>query len=105
VREIVHVHDFLNIMLILIGDLKNEIVNIPGIEGYTIREFANIICNLCKYDPSLIKYDTSKYVGAKHKTLAKERLVQLIGEYKQIKIEEGLSEIIDWYRNLKQKES
>jgi GDP-L-fucose synthase len=105
VREIVHVDDFLNIMIKLINDLKNDIVNIAGIQGHTIREFANIICNLCQYDPSLVEYDTSKYVGAKQKTLDKQKLIRLIGEYKQIEIEKGLNEIIDWYKNLKQQRS
>jgi len=99
VREIVHVDDFLNIMIKLVNDLKNDILNIPGTQGYTIREFAKVICNLCNYDPSLVEYDTSKYVGAKHKTLDNTKLIEMIGNYKQLELREGLKEIIDWYKN------
>ena len=99
IRELVHVSDFLDCVFSLIPLIDNDLINIGGFCIATIREFAEIISRLCGYDHTLIRYDTSKYVGAKTKVLSNYKLKNLIELKKQRCLEEGLLEVISWYRN------
>lgn len=102
-REIVHVQDFINTMLSVTNITTNDIFNIGSGEEFTIRYFAETICKIIGYDPALIQYDTSKYVGATSKCLVIEKIVELIPDYKQkqISLESGLRSTIDWFYSAK----
>lgn len=99
VRDIVHVYDFVDIALSLIPRLSNEIVNVGGYSSATIRQFSERISGLCGYNHELIKYDTSRYVGAKSKVLSNEKLFTLLPLMKPRKLDDGLIELIEWYNN------
>lgn len=96
-RELVHVHDFVNLMLQLNETQNNELINIGAGKEHTIREFAELICNTVDYDPSLIEYDTSKFVGAKSKCLNTEKMQSLCPEYSMKPLSQGLEETIHWF--------
>ena len=68
-RELIHVDDFVRIMTYLADNVDNDLFNIGGGEEHAIRDFAKMICDKIGYDPNLIQYDTSKYVGAREKFL------------------------------------
>ena len=95
-RELVFVEDFVNIMIILLDKLENEVVNIGAGKEYNIKEFAQIVCNIIGINHENIKYDTSRYTGAKSKILDNSKLNKLIQNYSQIPIEDGLKLTIDW---------
>ena len=95
-RELVFVEDFVNIMIILLDKLENEVVNIGAGKEYNIKEFAQIVCNIIGINHENIKYDTSRYTGAKSKILDNSKLKKLIQNYSQIPIEDGLKLTIDW---------
>lgn len=97
-RELVYVNDFVNILLQLIPVAENEIVNIGAGEEHTIREFAESICRIVNYDPALIKYDTSKYVGAKSKCLNVEKLRQRLPDYRLTALDQGLEKTVTWFK-------
>ena len=42
---------------------ENEIVNVGALSDYSIREFAEKICEIVDFDANIIKYDKTKYVG------------------------------------------
>ena len=95
-RELVFVDDFVNIMLLLLDEIDNDVVNIGAGKENSINEFAQFVCNILGIDSKNIKYDTSRYTGAKSKILDNTKLNKLIPNYTQIPIEEGLKLTIDW---------
>lgn len=96
-REIVHVDDFVRIGLQLMDDCPYDLVNIGAGEEFSIRHFAELICELVDYDPARIEYDTSCYVGARSKTLEVDRLLEMVSEPNLVGLKEGLATTIDWF--------
>ena len=96
-RELVFINDFVEIMLQLTTICENDIVNIGAGEEFTIRHFAQLICNIAGYDFDTIQFDTTQYVGAKSKCLAINKLQSLLPGLKLITLEDGLSETIQWF--------
>lgn len=97
-RELVFVDDFVQIMLELTSTQKNELINIGSGKEYSIREYADIICKHVGYDPSLIQYDTSKFVGAKSKYFNNEKLKEILPEVAFTSLDDGIKATIDWYQ-------
>lgn len=93
-RELIHVRDFVRILLAL--ESHSGIYNIGAGQEHSIREFATLICNHVGYPEEQIAYDTTRYVGARSKVLsiAKLRAWELAP---QLSLEEGLAETIAWY--------
>lgn len=96
-RELVFVDDFVEIMLSLADRYENKLINIGAGEEFTIRQFAEIICDKIGFDHNRILYDTSRYVGAKSKCLNIDQLIKLAPEYKQTPLDEGIDKTIRWF--------
>ncbi|NGX28904.1 MAG: GDP-L-fucose synthase [Candidatus Anoxychlamydiales bacterium] len=96
-RELVHVEDFINIMLKLVETQNNTLINIGAGKEHTIREFANKICDIVGYDDEKIAYDTSKYVGAKSKILIVDKLKKIMPNYQTKTLEDGFKQTTDWF--------
>ena len=75
------------------------LVNIGGGQEHTIREFAGMICDDVGYDPALIQYDTSKFVGARAKFLIIDKLAGLLPDISFTPLRQGLTQTIAWYWN------
>jgi len=99
-RELIHVKDFIKIMWNINNKYSNEIFNIGGGKEYSIKFFAKKISKILKFDESKIMYDTSKYVGAKSKNLDISKLKEFKIKTNQITLENGIKEVIDWYKRL-----
>ncbi|BCL35884.1 NAD-dependent epimerase/dehydratase family protein [Nostoc sp. MS1] len=102
-RELVFVTDFVKIMLQLAATVDNELINIGAGEEFTIRHFAKLICEQVDYDFNLIQFDTGRYVGAKSKCLAINKLKQYIPDLTLTPLEVGLSKTIEWFETQKDK--
>lgn len=98
-RELIHVDDFVGAALRLADTVDNEIVNIGAGREHSIREFAALISASVGYDPAAIRYDTSRYVGARSKCLEIEKLRRLIPEFAPRSLEHGLPPVIAWVRD------
>ena len=96
-REIVYLDDFLELTLRLSRTVSNTLVNIGAGQDFSIRQFAAMICNLVGYDVGLVRYDTSKYVGARSKCLSVKKLRSLAGEPEFVSVSEGLMKTIAWF--------
>ena len=96
-RELVFINDFVKILIELTTTCENDIVNIGAGEEFTIRHFAQLICNQIGYDFNRIQFDTTKYVGAKSKCLNTDKLNNLLPNLKLTSLEIGLSNTIDWF--------
>lgn len=97
-RELVHVVDFVDIMLRLDEMAENTIVNIGAGEDCSIRQFAQLICSHVGFDIDRIEYDQSRYVGAASKCLNTQRLHALLPGLSLTPLNRGLAETIDWFR-------
>jgi len=95
-RELVYVDDFVEVAATLSERENNILLNIGAGEDYSIRRFADIICNYVGFDESDIVYDETKYVGAKSKCLSTEKLTQYMPEFKRTPLDIGLKKTIDW---------
>lgn len=96
-RELVYVKDFVQILLSLVERVENDIVNIGAGEEFSIRHFAQIICDEVGYDFANIEFDTSRYVGAKSKCLDIERLRELVPDLSFTPLGQGLADTIRWF--------
>ena len=95
-RELIHVADFTRILLALAEAVEDETVNIGAGFDHTIREFAAMICALVGYDAGRIRYDESRYTGARTKLLVIEKLRRLMPTVQFTPLEEGLRQTITW---------
>jgi GDP-L-fucose synthase len=95
-RELIYVGDVVDIMANLPQKYDNENINIGAGEEFTIRHFADIICEKVGYDSSKIKYDTERYVGARSKCINVDKIKKMM-DYKLTPINEGLGKTIEWF--------
>jgi GDP-L-fucose synthase len=99
-REIIHVEDFVKLLLLLNKKSENEIFNIGLGEEYSIKFFSEIICKMTKINPSFINFDKNKYTGAKSKVLNVSKIKSFLkNNFKQRSIYNGLQETIEWMKN------
>jgi GDP-L-fucose synthase len=96
-RELIHVDDFAAAAARLAEREENDIFNIGAGVEYSIRWYAEELSRLVGYDPALIQYDTSKYVGAKSKVLEVGKLKRALPDFQPTEIKAGLKSIVDWY--------
>lgn len=97
IRELIHVNDFVRIMLSLDEKAKNTHINIGAGKGYPIKHFAHLIADIAGYPKDKITYDISKYVGAKAKVLEASKLQEYLPDCQMIPLNEGLYETIQWF--------
>ena len=96
-REIVHVDDFISNLMSLFNSGASDIFNLGSGTEHSIRDFATVICKLTGYDFNQIRFDTSKYVGAKSKVLNNAKAAAFLPSYSGRNIETGIREVIDWF--------
>ena len=97
-RELVYIDDFIQNLLALNDLAKNDIFNIGGGEDYSIKDFANIICDIIGYDPENIKYDIHQYVGAKSKILSIDKFRNAVGkDLPRTDLKTGIGKTINWF--------
>ena len=102
-RELVYVDDFIDALKLLSLTESNSLVNIGGGEDYSIRDFAEIICDVSGTSTNLVKYDETEYVGARNKNLVIEKLLKIMPEFKKNSISrpEGISNVVNWFEENK----
>jgi GDP-L-fucose synthase len=78
--------------------LNNEIINVSSGKDYTIREFAEMICDIVEYPSNRIVYDETKFTGVNRKTLDITNLNNIINsEFKFTALNVGIKNTIDYY--------
>lgn len=96
-RELLFRDDFVRLAVRLALTHDNDLVNIGSGEEFTIRHFAQLICEKVGYDFDDIQFDTTRYVGAKSKCLSIEKLKRLIPDLTFTDLRRGLDQTIDWF--------
>ena len=102
-RELVYVHDFIEMMLSLNKVADNELFNIGSGKDHSIKEFAAIICEQVEYDAGKIRYDTNQYTGAKSKILDIRKMQGALNsdDLNAVTLEQGIADSIAWMKNHK----
>ena len=95
-RDLVHVDEFVRVMLALNEIKENEIYNISG-DVRTIREYANEICAVVGYDVANITFDRSRHIGTDHKSLNADKANYALGGFGFAPLAEGLTSTVKWY--------
>ena len=93
-RELILVDDFARAARRLAEVVEGEIVNVGSGDERSIRWYAEQVCGLVGYDPSLIRYDTSKYVGVRSKQLVVDKLRRLLPSFNLTPLTAALEETV-----------
>ncbi len=96
-RELVHVDDFVAIALELAAECKDDLINIGAGEEFSIRHFAETVCDIVGFDFDRIEFDTTRYVGAKSKCLDIGKLRSFCPAWDPIPLRRGLESVVDWF--------
>jgi GDP-L-fucose synthase len=99
-RELIYIDDFVDAAVRLAATVDNDIVNVGSGEEHSIRDFAATICTIIHYDPTEVKYDSAKYVGARSKVLNVAKLARLLPGRRATSLEAGLRATIGWFRDV-----
>lgn len=97
-RELIHVRDFVSLMLQLLEKgVVNTAINIGSGKEHSIKEFAAKLCLIANYPFEKIEYDLTKYVGARSKVLEIKNLQSILPVYTSLPLETGLAETYAWF--------
>ncbi len=99
-RELLHVNDFIKIMLSLENRCENEVVNIAAKKDYEIKYLAKIICKIVGYPYKRIIFNQQKFIGPKSKKLLIKKLEKYVPSYKFITLNDGLLETIKYLKKI-----
>ncbi len=95
-REFLHVHDLARACVFLLDHYDSpEIINIGLGEDLTVRELAELICDVLDYRGRLV-FDATKPDGTPRKLLDVSR-IHALGWRAQIPLREGIRQTYDWY--------
>lgn len=99
IRELIYIDDALRLIDLATGHCPNDLLNLGSGIGYTIRQYAEMICEIVGYDPAKIEYDTTKFAGVPKKFFNTEKIERLF-QFKFTDIRQGLTETINYYQKL-----
>jgi GDP-L-fucose synthase len=96
-REFLHVDDLASACLLFLEKYdSSEIINVGCGEDISIRELAELICDVVGFDGELA-WDTTKPDGTPRKLLDVTRL-RALGWKPAITLREGIAQTYDWFR-------
>jgi GDP-L-fucose synthase len=95
-RELVHVRDFVEVAAKLADTAENDTFNVGSGDARPIRWYAERICEIVGYDHDLVRYDTSKYAGARGRMLNIGKLQRFMPAYVPSPLAAGLRETVEW---------
>ena len=95
-REFLHVDDCASACLLLLNDYNSpEIINVGCGEDITIRELAELICDVIGFDGEL-SWDKTKPDGTPRKLLDVSKL-RALGWAPRISLRDGIAQTYDWF--------
>jgi GDP-L-fucose synthase len=96
IRELIHVRDAVRLIESAVDERQNELLNLGSGVGYSIRDFAEIVCQVVGFDVESIRFDTDRYVGVHAKVLNTERLLART-DFAFEDLRSGIAEVVDDY--------
>ena len=77
IRELIYIEDALRLIDLATEHCPNDSLNLGSGVGHTIREYAEMICDIVDYDPGRIQYDTTKCSGVSKKVFNTQKIERL----------------------------
>ncbi len=99
VRELIYIDDAIKLIDLAVEHCPNESLNLGSGIGYSIRQYAEMICEIVGYDPGRIIYDTTKWSGVSKKVFTTDKTRRLF-DFQFTDIRTGLAESICYYRSI-----
>lgn len=99
IRELIYIDDALRLIDLATENCPNDLLNLGSGTGYTIRQYAEMICEIVGFDPERIEYDTSKFSGVPKKFFNTDKIERLF-QFQFTDIQKGLVETINYYQDL-----
>jgi GDP-L-fucose synthase len=96
IRDFIHARDVAAGMLVAMENTAAGPVNLGSGIGYSVRKIVEVIVANMKVKPEVV-WDTSKPSGDKKRLMDITR-ARSIGFQPAVSIEEGIREVMDWYR-------
>ena len=100
-RQFIHSYDLANLILKVLFSkekISNLILSVPEEDEVSIEKVGKLIAKSFDYEHS-IEFDKSYSDGQYKKTADNSLMKELFGEYKFIKIEDGIKSTVDWFLN------
>lgn len=97
IRDFIHARDCARGMMMVFEKGYNKPVNLGSGDGVTIRQIVEIITANMENPPKVV-WDTTKPSGDKKRLMDMTRAENEIGFKCQISIEEGVKEVMAWYK-------
>ena len=95
-RELIYIDDAIDIIMTCMNNPEApKMFNLSSGHTYTLKEYAQVICEIVEYDYNLIKWDTNAFVGSPSKKLINTHLKG----YKFTPLKTGLEKTIKYYEN------
>ena len=95
-RELIYIDDAVDIMMACMNNPEApKLFNLSSGNTYTLKEYAQTICEIVDYDFNLIKWDTNAFVGSPSKKLVNTHLQG----YEFTPLKTGLQKTIKYYEN------
>ena len=95
-RELIYIDDAVDIITACINNSDApKMFNLSSGNTYTLKEYAQTICDIVDYNYDLIKWDINAFVGSPSKQLFNTHLQ----DYKFTSLKDGLKNTIKYYEN------
>lgn len=98
IRDFVHADDVARGMMLAVYKGTNVPINLGSGKGVTVKEVAEAVA-ACT-DRVRIEWDVTKLAGDKKRLMSTERAKFLLGWEPQIKLEDGIRDTYNWYRDV-----
>lgn len=99
IRELIYIDDALELIDLASNNYINNLLNLGSGVGYSIRDYAKMICDIVDYNPLKIIYEVTRFTGVSKKVLNVEKSKSLFN-FQLTPIQEGLKKTIDYYLSL-----
>ena len=95
-RELIYIDDAIDLIVACINNPDApKMFNLSSGKTYTLKEYAQTICDIVDYDYNLIKWDTDAFIGSPSKKLINTYLQ----DYKFTPLKKGLKNTIKYYED------
>ena len=95
-RELIYIDDAIDLIIACIDNTESPTMfNLSSGNTYTLKEYAQVICDIVGFDSKEIIWDEDQFVGSPSKKLVNTHLK----EYKFTSLKEGLTQTIKYYED------
>jgi GDP-L-fucose synthase len=99
IRELIYVDDALRLIDLAVDKCPNDLLNLGSGQGYSIRQYAEMICEIVGFDHAKVQYDTSQWQGVSKKVFNTDKINGLTKfDFTDIRV--GLAKSIEYYLSL-----